>query len=173
MDFDGLNNKFHDKLYAFIDKCNAHEIVLEFETGFVHPREQARLWRKGRSDSEIDAKIAEFQLADADYLVKLLIDAHAPEGLSLTDDLPGFTWHNWGQAYTFCILGEDGRPILSTSKIYAKAAELAKVTGLTSGYYFRPKQAYLVQMSPHKTPAAEYSLQEINKEMERMYGNNK
>lgn len=98
--------------------------------------------------------------------------ASGKPGVFATDDAPGYSWHNWGQAYTFCILGEDGKPIMSSSKIYAQAAELAKVVGLSSGYYFKPKKPFLVQLSLHKSPSAVYSLLEINKEMERMYGDN-
>lgn len=170
MEFESLDKKFHDKLYAFIDKCQALDIVLSFDKGFVHPTEQAKLWKQSRSDSQIDEKIAELDAAGASFLVKLLSEASPKPGVHMTDDLPGCTWHNWGQAYIYTVLGEDGRDLIPTSSVYQKTAEIAKSVGLTSGYYLKPKQPYLIQLSVYKSPNAEYSIKEISKEMERLYG---
>lgn len=171
MEFESLDKKFHDKLYAFIDKCQELDIVLSFDKGFVHPKEQASLWKQSRSDSQIDTQIAELDAAGASFLVKLLSDVSPKPGVHMTDELPGYSWHNWGQAYIYTVLGEDGRDLMPTSNVYQKTAEIAKGVGLMAGYYLRPKQPYLVQLSTCKSPSGEYSAQEISKEMERLYGN--
>jgi hypothetical protein len=172
MEFEFLDKKFHDRLYAFIDKCRAIDIVLSFDKGFVHPKEQAKLWRQSRSDSQIDLMIGELHANDAPFLVKLLTEAATKPGVHMTDELPGYSWHNWGQAYIYTVLGEDGRDLLPTSNVYKKTAELAKDVGLTAGFYLKPKQPYLIQLSTYKSPINEYSVQEISKAMERLYGNN-
>lgn len=172
MDFERLNSKFHKKLYAFIDRCKEQDIALDFDIGFVSLEDQARAWKRSRSDAEIDSQIAELRADGAPFLAELLMESKASTGAWKTDQLPGFSWHNWGQAYTFCVLGEDGKPVLESSKIYAKVAELAKDAGIASGYNLKPRIPGLVQLSLHKFPANTYSPKEISKEMESMYGNN-
>lgn len=173
MDFDCLDKKFHTKLYALIDKCMTQGIILDFETGFISLEEQASQWKQSRSDSEIDAQIAKFHEEGLPFLMKVFMEAKGQLGPWVTDDLPGFTWHNWGQAYTFWITGEDGKPVPENSKLYTKVAELAKDTGLAPGYNFKPKMPRLVQLSLHKSPANTFSPREINDEMERLYGKHK
>ena len=172
MDFEFLNSKFHTKLYALIDKCNAHNIVLEFNIGFVSVYDQAIQWKQSRSDCEIDKKINELQADGMPFIARVLMDTNGATGEFITNDLPGFSWNNWGQAYTFAILGEDNKPLLDNDKSYCTISNLAKECGIITGYNFKPKQPKVIQLSPYKSPANIYSPQEIDKEMERMYGNN-
>ncbi len=171
MEFDNLDKKFHQLLYAFIDQCTLNGIALSFDVGFVHPKQQAVLWRQSRSDSQIDDQINALDQEEAPYLAYLLRSVRAKPGVHVTDELPGFSWHNWGQAYTFSVLGEDGRDVPDNSNLYKKVAEIAKAINLESGYYFRPKKVGLVQLNAAKAPSSIYSLKEINHEMGKRYGN--
>lgn len=169
--FESLSPQFLEKLYKFIDACSAEDIPLDFDQGFISIKDQAMAWRQSRSDSEIDAKIAVLR-GEAPFLAHLLSITTSKLGPHVTDDLPGCSWHNWGEAYTFHIVGQMGGALDSAHPAHKKIAEIAKEAGLVSGYSFKPKQPRLLQLSNAKSPLERYSLKEIDKIMEERHERN-
>ena len=61
IDLDGLEPEFRAKLVALIRDCLANDITLDVKKGIISAQEQAKLWRRSRTDNEIDHGIFELE----------------------------------------------------------------------------------------------------------------
>jgi hypothetical protein len=140
------------------------------------PFEQARLWGQSRTKEEIAVKITRFQKAGADFLAYCLESAGPQHGRHATNALPGFSWHQWGEALD-CMWIIDSKAEWSVQKKvgglngYRYYAEIAAGAGLTpGGLWKRFKDWPHVQLRPAGTPAKIMSIAEINAEMKKRFG---
>jgi hypothetical protein len=62
------------------------------------PFEQAKLWRQSRSTQQINAQIAEFTNAGADFLAHCLKSVGPQSGKPVTYAPPGLSWRQWGKS---------------------------------------------------------------------------
>ncbi len=137
-DLSVLHPEFAADVAALLKRCEALGYTMRASAGLRSPLEQAKLWRQSRAIEEIQAKIAEFDAAGAGYLADCLRRAGPQHGDHVTDALPGYSWHQWGEAVdSFWLL--DGKAEWSTKRLvngrngYAVYAQEAEAMGLTAG----------------------------------------
>lgn len=163
MDLTHFNKEFLTKFECFASKVHELNLQLAEIQGYIHPKIQAKLWRQGHNDSEIDAMISSLEEKDCFYLAKLIRDTYSHPGLSCTDAIPGCTWHNWGEALTYHILDEHNHVLELSHPKYLELAKIAKKCGFVHGTTFKENpKVNLIQLSDCQSPTDKWTLKEIN-----------
>jgi hypothetical protein len=160
IDLDGLEPEFRTKLIAVIRECLAAGMQIEPEIGIISVQEQAKSWRRSSTDNEIDQAIFKFTSEGCQYLAGVLTKANSPVGSPITDKLPGYAWHNYGEEVEFNI------PANKDSLAMLKKA--AKKQDLTVDISFSGNIS--VRKSPFACPKEVYTAQEIDKIMHEKWG---
>lgn len=158
-----LKTEFSIRCMSLINLCQGKGLVIEPSLGFRSLQDQATLWKSGRSMDSIEDAIDHLKTVKCDYLALILEKSSLPKIIKkqddegneideepkiLTDYLPGFSWHNWGEAMNFHFLDYLNRPRLPTDPFQLDViAQAAKELKLTPGYYMQPEQPYHVQFS--------------------------
>ena len=73
------------------------------------PQIQAQFWAQGRTVSEIQTEIKKLEKEKAFFLGECLENAEIKEGKIITNVLPGYSWHQWGEAVDCYWLKDDRR----------------------------------------------------------------
>ena len=156
--------------------CQARGAIMRPYCTLRSPFDQARLWRQTRSSEEVQAQQAEFRQAGAEFLAFCLESVGPQQGAGphVTKALPGFSWHQWGEALD-CFWLVDGQAVWSTTSLregingYRIYAEAAEDLGLAAGGLWpRFKDWPHVQLRP-EGPARYYSLEQIDQEMKTRF----
>jgi hypothetical protein len=173
---DGLDPDFRATLEACLMHCADRGVEMVPYFGIRTPIEQGALWRQSRSVQEVAAKIAELQAKGAPYLAHAIQAAGPRHGPHVTNAVPGYSWHQWGEAMD-CYWLIDGKAEWSTEVGGAKNgyriyADQATKDGLTAGGYWQSLKDWPhVQKQMAASPAAAgLSIGQIDAEMEAMYG---
>ena len=141
-------------------------------TTIISPFEQAAYWKQGRSATDAELKVLALANNGARFLADCMTKAVAKETNLVTEDLPGFSWYQWGEIATVAWIDRNRKINLSSvfrehptnQNGYHVFAEECAVVGL---YQHRFNTA---QLRPEKAPADVYSLVEIDLEMRKRYG---
>lgn len=152
VDFTLLDPKFATICTTLIQNCANKGIKIVPVSGLRTLQEQAILWRQSRSTETINVQIAIYRNNDCDYMADLLEGVGPHEGAHVTNALPGYSWHNWGQALD-CVVNIGS---------YSDYANQACLLGLTAGYNFKsfPDIGH-VQLSTYEIPSL-YTMKEVN-----------
>lgn len=141
-----------------------------------HPIEQAKLWRQSRTTQTIEAKIVELHSKGAHFLASCIENAGPQHGAEVTKVIPGFSWHQWGEALD-CFWLVEGEAEWSTDRLidgkngYRVYAEEAERLSLTAGGHWSSfKDWPHVQFRRESNPGAVMSLQDINDGMKQRFG---
>jgi peptidoglycan LD-endopeptidase CwlK len=168
--------EFHEKIARVISLCREQGIEMRPFCTVRNPLEQARLWRQSRTKEEISIKIAELNKKGADFLAYCLESAGPQNGRHATNALPGFSWHQWGEAVD-CMWIVETRAEWSVQKKlggnngYRLYAETAVREGLTPGGFWKKfKDWPHVQLRPAASPSKIMSIAEIDAEMKKRFG---
>ena len=136
---------------------------------------QAKYWCQSRSVSEIDTAITELRQKKANFLVSCIEAVGPIEGPKITNALPGYSWHQWGEALD-CFWQVNGKAnwdcdmLVNGLNGYQVYAAEAKKLGLDAGFFWTSiKDAPHVQYREAGSPSVLYSLREINDIMEQIY----
>lgn len=165
-----------DRLTTLLDRCKARGFVMRPSAGLRDPFEQAKLWRQSRSSEEIAQAIQKLQQANAGFLAHCLASVGPQHGDPVTNALPGYSWHQWGEAVD-CFWLLNGKAEWSTSKkvgglnayhVYAQEAEAVQL--VAGGHWSKLKDWPHVQLRPDASPAATLDVTRINEEMESRFG---
>jgi hypothetical protein len=139
------------------------------------PFEQAELWRQSRSKQEIDEKINELRSKGAEFLAYCIESVGPQNGRHVTNAVPGFSWHQWGEAID-CFWLLDGKAEWSTRKKvngkngYFNYGAIARSMGLTAGGFWSSFRDWPhVQLRKESHPGRIYDLQEIDGIMEERF----
>jgi peptidoglycan LD-endopeptidase CwlK len=159
-----------------LEACRVQGIEMRPYNGLRTPLEQAKLWRQSRTSLQIRRKIEELRDQGALYLSSVIQEAGPQHGPEVTRAIPGFSWHQWGEAVD-CFWAVDGDAEWSTTRKinglngYKVYAEEAKKIGLTPGGLWTSfKDWPHVQLRAESNPGQVLSQQDINDEMERRFG---
>lgn len=132
---------------------------------------QAKLWRKGRTTAKIEEMLNFLRVNGADYLANVIESVGPQNGTWKTNAVPGLSWHQWGLAAD-CYWDANGEHPggaewndLTGYKIFA---EVAVAHGLTSGFFWRSRDAVHVQLPPTHKP--DMTIAEISQAMYERYG---
>lgn len=148
------------------------ELGLDFHVfkGVVDPWTQARQWRQSRSLREIEDALEKLSKAGATHLAKILEEVGPQYGRWATNNLPGQSWHQYGEAVALMLVSPAGRTIWSVSHPgYQTLAELAPTVGLHSGWHWKHRDVNHLQLKPDAVRAY-YSWAELDAMIHRRYG---
>lgn len=171
-----LSPGFAAALEKLIQKCLSHGATMVPYTGLRTPWEQAKLWRRSRSSTMANAKIAQLRNDGAEFLAQVIEDVGPqPTGDEVTKAIPGYSWHQWGEAVD-SYWEVNGKANWSTTEIhngvngYKVYAKEAKTMGLVAGGYWSIGDWPHVHYPTEDSPSNKYTLLEINAEMEKRFG---
>jgi len=162
--------------HALIANCLAKGVEMRPYQTLRDPFEQARLWRQSRAREEIERKIAELTSAGALFLAHCIESVGRQSGDPVTNAIPGFSWHQWGEAMD-CMWIVDGAAEWSTTRKvsgvngYRVYADEAVSLGLTAGGFFRSLKDWPhAQLRSAGSPLGAVSLSEIDGTMKERFG---
>lgn len=170
---EALVPEFREKVVAVLAKCAEKGVIMEPFCSLRSPQDQAKMWRQSRSISEIVMQIEDFKSKGALFLADCLEMVGPQYGEPTTDRLPGFSWHQWGEAVD-CHWTVDGKVIWSLDKKikgvngYELYGQIAKEMGLrwmTNDPGASSKDPWHIQLRMDDTADAVYSLDQINSQM--------
>lgn len=142
-----LDSVFSRKVTEALEVTRKAGYYLEPYRGYYSARSQAALWKKSRSDAEIEETIRTIEKEGAPTVAKLLREVRVPKGRKETDLLPGQSWHQYGEALDVRLLGSDKRVIWASGHHgYEIFARNAQDCGLIAGYFWRKKDSNHVQL---------------------------
>lgn len=140
------------------------------------PFEQAKLWRQSRPIEEINIEVSRFENAGADFLAFCLDSVGPQNGDPVTNALPGYSWHQWGEAVD-CFWLVNGKAVWSSRKKingkngYRVYANTAVSMGLTSGGFWSSLKDWPhVQLRKTSSPKSVFSIHQINEQMSNQFG---
>ena len=174
-DLDDLIPEFRSIVDELLNLCDQSGYTMRQFFTLRTPFEQGILWRQSRSTQEINEKISELQNNGADFLAHCIESVGPQNGRHVTNAIPGYSWHQWGEAVD-CFWLLDGRAEWSTRKKvngingYKNYAELAQSLDLTAGGNWSSfKDWPHTQLRKESSPRRVFSLQEINDQMKATF----
>jgi peptidoglycan L-alanyl-D-glutamate endopeptidase CwlK len=147
------------------------EVGLDFRPfkGLVDPWTQAKNWRQSRSIEEINQAIDKLDKAGAQFLAQILQEVGPQYGRWATNNLPGQSWHQYGEAVALMLVSPAGRTIWSANHPgYQQLAELAPTVGLHSGWHWKHRDVNHLQLKPDAVRAY-HSWAELDAMIRRRY----
>jgi len=175
VDLNLLVPDFRAKVQLLLTKCQQRGIEMRPNEGLRDPLKQAKYWRQSRTKQQIDARIAQLQAAGAPFLADCLSRVGPQNGAHVTNSVPGFSWHQWGEALDcyWVVNGEAEwslkRTVNGLNGYMVYAAEAHKL-GLEAGLYWQSfVDAPHVQLRASGNPGYEYSVAQINSEMAQRF----
>ena len=176
-DLNTLVPEFKSKVEELLNLCDQSGYTMRQFFTLRTPFDQGKLWRQSRSIREVQQKISELTNSGADFLAHCIDSVGPQNGRPVTNAIPGFSWHQWGEVVD-CFWLLDGNAEWSTRKKvdgvngYVNYAEKAQFIGLTAGGFWSSfKDWPHVQMGKESNPRRVFSLQEIDQEMANRFGN--
>jgi len=164
-----LEPKFRPKLLYVMEKMAEHRIGFEIFAALRTPQEQAELWMKSRSRKEIVDAVAKLSKQGAPWLSRMVKTTHRPYGRWETNNLPGLSWHQWGEAVSIRILSDSGRVIWNpNNEGYRILADLTQMVSLTSGFFWKRRDVVNVQLRADAVRAY-YTWAEVDREMKEKF----
>ena len=172
-----LDPDFKAVLDETLLNCLSRGVTMKAYSMVRSPWEQARLYRKSRSSITINAKL-DFLRKNGGFFLADCLEEVGPQrgqlGRHVTWALPGFSWHNWGEAAD-SFWQVDGRASWSMSQTidtvngpqngYRLYAEIAEAMGLFSGGIKWGNDWPHVHKSEFSSPSKMYSLEQIDDKM--------
>ncbi|MFT3953614.1 MAG: M15 family metallopeptidase [Piscinibacter sp.] len=164
------------KIDALLLRCAALGFEMRPSAGLRDPFAQARLWRQSRAIEEIGAAIEKLRDAGAEFLAHCIESVGPQHGDPVTNALPGYSWHQWGEAVD-CFWLLDGKAEWSTTKklngfnAYRVYADEAEAVGLVAGGHWTSfKDWPHVQLRPEASPAKKLTPVEVDAAMKARFG---
>jgi hypothetical protein len=171
-----LNPEFEKAIIDVISLCMDKGIEMRPYCTIRDPFEQARLWRQSRTKEEILQKIRYLNNAGAGFLAYCLESVGPQNGRHLTNAIPGFSWHQWGEAVD-CVWVAQNKSLWSVHKKiagvngYRVYAEASALLGLTAGGLWKKiKDWPHVQLRSQASPGKIMDILEIDFEMKKRFG---
>jgi len=113
---DDLKDQVKEKAFLLLDRCEEEGLNILIYCTLRSLEEQARLYRRGRSLSQIEAKAEELRSRwDRPDLADLLISVGPQYGNKVTYAGPGQSMHNYGLAFDSVPL-RDGKPVWQATR---------------------------------------------------------
>lgn len=167
-----LDPTFSGKVTEFLAALAAKGVTMRPYFGIRTAQQQAKLWRQGRTATEIDAQVAKLQDEGCHFLADCIEMAGAQNGQRVTNAIGGLSWHNYGLALD-CEWIVNGAVEWSTSALgalngYKVYDAMAPQFGLISGQHWGDFDH--VEMTKARSPLGQYTMQEIDAMMRSKFG---
>lgn len=95
---DTLDPAFAAAVRDLLAACAARGFEMRPYSAVRTPREQARLYRQGRTLAEITARVEWLRARGAVHLAACIVKAGPQHGRRVTGAWPGASWHQFGEA---------------------------------------------------------------------------
>lgn len=171
---EGLDKGFQSKILDWIEELRKRDLCIEIKQGYISPFEQAKLWKSGHSDSDIDETIQNLQSRGHNCIAEMIMDATSTIGPLTTNLLPGCSWHNWRLALTYDLKKiEDNRVLSIHNPEYKIATRWAKKVELYTGDILSPNtlKPNIIQTHKETYPTDCFTLSEIDSKLREWYDN--
>ncbi len=175
-DLNQLVPAFRAQVERLLQTCAAQGAPMRAYFTLRTPFEQAKLWRQSRSREQIVAEVARLKAQGAPFLAHCIESVGPQNGPPVTNALPGFSWHQWGEAVD-CFWLVNGQAEWSAQKLvdgrngYRVYAQAAQAQGLTAGGLWpRLKDWPHVQLRSDGSPLKAHGLAGIDREMAARFG---
>jgi len=174
-DLSKLNPDFGAACRKLLERCAQRGVEMRTNEGIRDPWKQAIYWRQSRSIEEINRNIAKLRHESAIFIADILEEVGPQHGDTVTNALPGASWHQWGLALDCFWLVNGAAEWSTTKKVngingYRLYADQAEGLGLTAGGHWSSLKDWPhVQANGPSSPLGKYSWAEINAEMVRLY----
>lgn len=144
---DNLEPTFKAAIEKVLQLCLDDGFELRPYCGVRDPWEQARLWRRSRSKSEVQHGIEFLKSVKAPFLASILEDVGPqPADKWRTSALPGQSWHQWGLAVDCVVMEKNGNSNWNAGHPgYQSYAQHAHEAGLVPGLFWQKMDAVHVQ----------------------------
>jgi peptidoglycan L-alanyl-D-glutamate endopeptidase CwlK len=174
---EGLVPEFRTRALALLADLATRGIEMRPFAALRSPREQAILWRQSRAREEIESAAAKLRSKGAFFLAETLTSVGPQEGQHATNSLPGFSWHQWGEAID-CFWVINGVTEWSASRLvdgingYRMYAASAKAADLHAGGNWSSFKVWPhLQARKAGSPVAEgLTVKQIDLEMKKRFG---
>lgn len=164
---------FAKKVMQLVANCEQRGVTLLVYCKVRNPWEQAKLWRRSRTMTQVNAEAAKLRDWGCYFLMSCLLGVGPQKmGAKVTDALPGFSWHQWGEAVDVVPIDAKGNPRWEDELGFEICAEEARLLHLDSGYYWKFRDPSHIQYRTVKVTGV-FSPQEINNEMLVKFGKEK
>ena len=167
---------FKGKAVTLLQNCLSRGIEMRPNEGLRDPFTQAKYWRQSRAKEAIQKKIGELKNEGADFLAHCIESVGPQHGDPVTNSIPGFSWHQWGEALD-CFWVVNGKAVWSVGTVvnglngFMVYADEAKKLGLDAGLFWASLQdAPHVQLRKTSNPSKLFSVQQINQTMQERFG---
>jgi peptidoglycan LD-endopeptidase CwlK len=173
---DDLDPDFRNKLDRTINGCFGRGVKIVPYFGIRTPLQQGALWRQSRSLDQVSEKILDLKAKGAVFLAHCIESVGPQHGPPVTNAIPGYSWHQWGEAMD-CYWLRNGKADWDTSSLgnkngYRIYASQATNEGLTAGGYWQSiKDWPHVQKRKAASPAdTGLTLLQIDAKMKAKFG---
>ena len=107
-DLNDLIPEFREQVLQLLAACEDSGYPMRQFYTLRTPFEQGILWRQSRSGKQVDEKIMELRNSNAEFLAYCIESVGPHNGRHVTNAIPGFSWHQWGEAVDcFWLVGGD------------------------------------------------------------------
>ncbi|MGH7788121.1 MAG: M15 family metallopeptidase [Candidatus Binatia bacterium] len=161
---------------TLVQRCAAKGVEMRVSATLRDPFEQARLWRQSRAIEEIKARIKELKQAGGPFLAHCLESVGPQSGKKVTGAVPGFSWHQWGEAMDVFWVVNGAAEWSSSKKVNGVngyqlyAAEAVKLGLDAGGLWNSLKDWPHVQLQKASSPAKLFSVVDIDRAMAKKFG---
>lgn len=143
-----LEDEFEGSIQKVLTDCKLKGVEMRPFYTLRPPIEQARLWRQSRSLKQVEEAVQWLKHNGAPYLADVLWNAGPQTGRWATNALPGFSWHQHGEAID-CFWVVNGRAEWEATDDpgngYMVYANSAMKHGLTAGHFWKSRDSVHVQ----------------------------
>lgn len=163
-----LDTDFKAKLLAWIQELTKRDLWIDIKQTYVSPLEQAKLWKSGHSDSDIDLVIQQLKEQSCYCIAQVVAEAKADIGPFVTNLLPGCDWSNWGYSMHYNLHKTGCNKLLSChGPEYKIATRWAVKCGLFTGDVLIPRvlKPTTIQYYEETTPVDLWGMKTIDEKL--------
>ena len=161
MTLSGLTPDFRAHVETLLARLAAKGVTMRPYSTLRTPFEQAKLWRQGRTSEQIAVMCGRLRTQGAPRIAACIEAVGPQHGKQVTNAVPGFSWHNLGEAVDCFRVDRDGKADWDPAA-YREYAAMAREMNLKPGADF--KDFPHVQFRHHE-PHAEWSPERIEIEL--------
>ena len=134
MTLDALTPEFRERVERLLERTAALGYRMVPYCTIRTPFEQARLWRQSRSTAQIATMTQRLRQQGAPRIAACIESVGPQHGKPVTNAVPGYSWHQYGEAVDCFLLDRDGHADWDASAAgYASYAAIAGELGLRAG----------------------------------------
>lgn len=168
-DLKKLLSPFAAKVQQTLDLCKAQGLIMVPICTIRTPQEQAKLWRQSRTSEQIKAKCEELRKVGGSFLAELIEKAGPSSGPQVTKVIPGFSWHQWGEAVD-CVWMKEGKAEWNDLSGYMAYGKVAASFGLDPGANWTSFKDYPHVQFRKPGVSSVYTMKQVNDEMKKKFG---